>query len=120
MDKATTSQSSYEALEEIPFAIVPGERRSSQVLWSPLEKQLYRKNTISPIGISYLCYEKKCRARVYVKGDKCLKEKSSQPHEHSNNLAKYEKFAVLNKMKSKAIENKKSCLKKLCDDVLAK
>jgi hypothetical protein len=106
-DSASSSQSKHSVLVEIPYEIIAGKQKSSKLLWSTSENQLYQYNTKSKIGLSYQCYQNSCKVRVYLKGELCYRATNSSEHLHTEQSLMYNQFCVINEIKTNVLQNKK-------------
>lgn len=79
-----------------------------------------KKNTVSKIGASYMCYQDGCKLRVYVQDDVCFRANNSTVHEHGNHAILFTEFAVLNEVKTKSLESKDSPLRDIFDEVISR
>lgn len=104
----------------IDFEFIAGHRKNSELIWSPLEQQMYKFNTHSKLGASYVCYEKYCNVRAYLKDGQCFKSRKSLEHLHGPNTKMHEEFIVKSEIKKKAIECKKMDLREIYNDVMSR
>lgn len=103
------------------FKFTPGERRDSLLLWVPSENQIYKKNTKSKIGTSYLCYENDCSVRVYFNNNECFKLNSQdENHNHGSNENLILRFVVLNEIKENIKVSKDAQLRDVYTKVVTK
>lgn len=119
-DSQASSNSNESKIIKLDYCITSGERKNSSLIWTPADKQLYRKNTKSKIGVAYICYEKNCNVRVYIKDDECFKYGNSENHLHGSNEDLYIRFVALNEIKKQAILQKDKSLRDLYTSVKTK
>lgn len=105
------SRSSFHTLSEgidytiIELEIVPGYRLNSKILYA--EEQFYRFYTKSSLGVSYLCANGNCRARVYiVVTNQCIRLATRAEHHHGTKVEEYKKLVCLNQIKRRCGELK--------------
>lgn len=112
--------------ESIEYELLQGSRMNSTFLYIPSEKQLYRIKHIMSFGKSYVCREKKCFARVFLKENGECKRFKSNSHLHSDKEEEYNKLKVLNEVKLKCAElhstlvGRKLTTKSIFDQVIQK
>lgn len=105
---------------EITYEMMPGFRFSSNVLYSPEEKQFYVRNSSSKIGVGYTCYIDACKSRVHVRDMKCYIGNSIQ-HNHEDKADMYINLSALNEMKRmlRSVNNRMTP-KQAFDDVISR
>lgn len=94
-DVPEVSASQDDELTAVEYEIVDGPRTKSKLLWIPIEKQFYVKNTVTKRGTSYLCHTANCKLRVILNSDLCYKTNSAE-HHHANCEPDYKKYKALN------------------------
>lgn len=86
---------------ELEFCFVMGERVNTKFLYVVPEKQLYTKNGVGKNGDIFRCADRKCKARRYLKENKCVKFSSSFEHNHSDDCeSRFTKLRALERMKT--------------------
>lgn len=118
-DVPEVSASQDDELTAVEYEIVDGPRAKSKLLWIPIEKQFYVKNTVTKRGTSYLCHTANCKLRVILNSDLCYKTNSAE-HHHANCEPDYKKYKALNEMKIIVKEDTKSSLKQIFNDVMSR
>lgn len=82
------------------FEIIPGNRRSSELLYIIEQKMIYKKKSVYKNTIKYECRNKLCKARVNVMPDgKCVLAKKYIEHNHDNEEGAYKELKALNQIK---------------------
>lgn len=88
---------------EIPFEFVTGKRSDSVLLYTRIDKQLYRKcSKYESKYYSYRCRIKDCKSRVYYEfaTEKCFKKpKKFIPHSHGDQEDDYKNLKLSNEIK---------------------
>lgn len=80
------------------YKIIKGYRKSSNLLYTIDEHQLYYKCKLMQNGIYYVCRIKGCKAAVILQEEGCL-SKNKTEHCHDSQEHIYEELNVLNKIK---------------------
>lgn len=89
--------------EKIQFEIVPSSRSGQSLLYTVVDKQLFRKNRKYRGGNYYMCRITDCPARVFLDsaGLNCIKGKKQSDHNHSHNQqSDFEELSVKHKIKT--------------------
>lgn len=93
---------------EVPFEFVTGKRSDSVLLYTRVEKQLYRKcSKYESKYYSYRCRIKDCKSRVYYEfaTEKCvMKTKKFIPHNHGDQQDDYNNLKLLKEMKNECTQ----------------
>lgn len=83
------------------YRLVPGARRTSELLYLTREKCLYTPINTDKYGVRYHCFVKHCTARVLLATGHCKKSKRNAEHvAHGTHESLLQEFEAVNKMKS--------------------
>lgn len=95
---------------EPEYKIVPGFRRTSELIWIEDEQIYYKKNCAIKNGISYKCNTEDCSARVVRKTNgTVMKTQGYRSHNHkTNHRNAYEQNKILNEIKTRCLEDTSS------------
>lgn len=84
----------------LQFEFVVGKRRDKKVLHSIAEHQLYVRNKQLVDGtVAYTCQTKSCRARVFLKDDKCYFSDPFVGHIHASKESTIADMSVMSDIK---------------------
>lgn len=78
-------------------------------MYSLTEEQLYIKKSDYKTTMFYVCYEKNCKSRVFLKDNILSKYSDFIPHNHGSQKTLYDELKALNQIKSECLNI--SCLK---------
>lgn len=78
------ARASYSFCSKMEFKIIPGFRKDSKLLHLVEKDELFIKNRDTPKRTYYVCYEKGCKVRVCLEGDRCFYMKEQAIHTHGD------------------------------------
>lgn len=106
------SETSEAATSRLPFKMTVGEREGSRLLYSIVEKQLYRRQDRTKNWERWRCNLEKCKAvlvmRLSKEGDYLEKAKDWTPHNHPHEEATYRKNRFIQKLKDDVASSSES------------
>lgn len=112
------SQSEASANAQVDFEFVSGKRVTSQLIWVPVEKQLYKKHSHYKKCATYRCYEKDCCAKVILNGNICSRRNGD--HSHNDNFKLYKELQARTELKKNTVLNKTTEIRSIFNDVMTK
>lgn len=98
-----------EKCSEISYEIVAGQRLTSKLIFSTIEKQIYKKARKYKSLYSYVCRNKDCKVRIFIDEStgKCYQTEKRTEHNHENAEAEYEELKLRNSIKNDCLDMKK-------------